>query len=102
MNFNKRVQLKYNTNMNKKKEVKNMKDEEKLLNAIHENHKKVQMEHKVRKAKKENERKEKLIAIILIIITLLALILNWKMTDKAIAECTEEGYTKGYCVSKLA
>lgn len=79
-----------------------MKDEEKLLNAIHENHKKVQMEHRVEKAKKENERKEKLIAIIIVIITLLVLILNWKMTDKAIAECTQEGYTKGYCVSKLA
>lgn len=88
--------------MNKKKEVRNMKDEEKLLKAIHENHKKVQMEHRVEKAKKENERKEKLIAIIIVIITLLVLILNWKMTDKAIAECTEEGYTEGYCISKLA
>ena len=88
--------------MNKKKEVRNMKDEEKLMRAIHENHKKVQMEHKVEKAKKETERKEKLIVIILIIIAVLAMILNWRMTDKAIAECTEEGYTKGYCVSKLA
>lgn len=102
MNLYKEVQLKYNTNMNKKKEVRNMKDEEKLLKAIHENHKKVQMEHKVRKANENKQRKEKLIAIVLIIITLLALILNWKMTDKAIAECTEEGYTKGYCVSKLS
>lgn len=88
--------------MNKKKEVRNMKDEEKLMKAIHENHKKVQKEHKLEKAKKETERKEKLIVIILIIIAVLAMILNWRMTDKAIAECTEEGYTKGYCVSKLA
>ena len=59
--------------MNKKKEVRNMKDEEKLLNAIHENHKKVQMEHKVRKANENKQRKEKLIAIILIIIGYLVL-----------------------------
>ena len=88
--------------MNKRKEVRNMKDEEKLLKAIHENHKKVQREKQIEKANKNKQRKEKLIAIVLIIITLLALILNWKMTDKAIAECTQEGYTKGYCVSKLS
>lgn len=79
-----------------------MKDEEKLMKAIHENHKKVQMEHRVEKAKEESKRKEKLIAIILIIIVVVAMILNWKMTDKAIAECTQEGFTKGYCVSKLS
>ena len=45
--------------MNKKKEVRNMKDEEKLLKAIHENHKKVQMEKKVEKAKENKQRKEK-------------------------------------------
>lgn len=79
-----------------------MKEEEKLLKAIHENHKKVQIEKKIEKNKENIKRKEKLIAVILIIITIVALILNWKMTDKAIAECTEEGYSKGYCISKLA
>lgn len=79
-----------------------MKDEEKLLKAIHENHKKVQREKQIEKANENKQRKEKLIALILVIITLLALILNWKMTDKAIVECTQEGYTKGYCVSKLS
>lgn len=88
--------------MNKKKEVRNMKDEEKLLKAIHENHKKVQKEKQIEKANENKQRKEKLIAIILIIIVVVAMILNWKMTDKAIAECTQEGFTKGYCVSKLS
>ena len=102
MNFNKRVQLKYNTNMNKRKEVRNMKDEEKLLKAIHENHKKVQREKQIEKANKKRQGKEKLIVIALIVIAVVGMILNGVITDKAINQCVEEGFSKGYCVSKLS
>lgn len=79
-----------------------MKDEEKLLKAIHENHKKVQIEKKIEKINENKQRKEKLIAIVLIIIVVGTMILNWKMTDKAINQCINEGFNKGYCISKLS
>lgn len=80
-----------------------MKDEEKLLNAIHENHKRA-YERTIAKQEKENKkkhRKEKLISIILVIIFIALTILNWKITDKAVIECVEDGYTENYCISKL-
>lgn len=89
--------------MNKKKEVKNMKDEEKLLNAIHENHKRVYertIKNQVKESKKKN-RKEKLISIILVLIFITLMILNWKITDKAVIECVRDGNTENYCISKL-
>ncbi len=80
-----------------------MKDEEKLLNAIHENHKRA-YERTIAKQEKENKkkhRKEKLISIILVIIFIALTILNWKITDKAVIECVKDGYTENYCISKL-
>ena len=81
-----------------------MKDEEKLLNAIHENHIRAYKETQAKKEKEEKRkhRKETLISIILLIIFLVIMILNWRATDKAIAECMQEGYKEYYCISKLA
>ena len=90
--------------MNKKKEVRNMKDEEKLLNAIHENHKIAYERTKAIKDKelKNKKRKETIVSILIILTFVTLMILNGLATDKAIAECVHEGYSQSYCTNKLA
>lgn len=81
-----------------------MKDEEKLLNAIHENHKRAYENTIAKKVKKEkkNRRKELLISIIIVVTALAIIFINGNITDKAIKECMQDGYNEGYCLSKLA
>lgn len=82
------------------------KDEEKLMNAIHENHKDALMDYQINSqlkaiARKESERKEKrtkrLMAIVLVIATIGIIFLGAKYNEKQVKNCMEAGHDETFC-----
>lgn len=70
-------------------------ESEKMLNIIHENHKKAY--NKIQKEEKSKEKRFKIVMVVLIAIAVVGCILLAQNRKDAINNCMGKGYSETYC-----